>query len=355
MNVNEDVSMAKSHLLGRASPVPPYLAFAVAAAAAIGCTVALGLGASRWIGETFPGFFVLPNRVVASVGRLDWPSSRSAEIYQSAVEAVGDTAVGDSASVYRRVAGHPPATAFRYQLRRGLRSEAVSVPAARFTREDFVLLFGSYLATGLLYLLAGLLGGAFLANRRLASAVLAVGGIGGVYALSAVAIYDPNGDLTLHALAEALLPAGLVHLAVALSRREGPAARAIVATGWWLSVALAIPYLLLLQHPTSYSPLHAACETYVGVAGAGVVVCLLTERARRGEAMGPLEKAALAGAFLGLGIPAVVVVLSGLTGGVLPVNLMTATAFLFPLALGWGVFRERSTFASGALAAEPLG
>jgi hypothetical protein len=44
-------------------------------------------------------------------------------------------------------------------------------------------------------------------------------------------------------------------------------------------------------------------------------------------------------------------VLSGLSGGRLPVNLCTATAFMFPLCIGWGVLRERFAWQSDGVAA----
>jgi hypothetical protein len=323
------------------TPVRPHHVLAVGASVAVALTIFLGLGASRWVGETFPGFLVLPNRVVASIGRLGWPTSRSGSIYQSVVEAVDEVPVADSGSLYDRVSEKSSVTPFAYELRRGLHREQVVIPSARFTTADFVFLFGAYLATGLLYLIAGLLGATFLAERRIAIGVLCVGGIGGLYALSAVAIYDASGGLALHALAEALFPAALVHLAIALSHRDGPLASTLVLTAWWLSFALVIPYELLLEQPAGYSVFHAACETYIGIAGAAFVVSLLVERGARGDGRSQFEKTALAGALLGLGLPAVVMILSGLSGGSLPVNLVTATAFLFPLAIGWGVIREK--------------
>ena len=54
----------------------------------------------------------------------------------------------------------------------------------------------------------------------------------------------------------------------------------------------------------------------------------------------PLLRSATAGVLLGLAVPAVVMTISGLSGGRLPVNICTATAFLFPLCFGYGIVRE---------------
>ena len=50
----------------------------------------------------------------------------------------------------------------------------------------------------------------------------------------------------------------------------------------------------------------------------------------------------MAGALLGLGVPAVIMIISGVSGGALPVNVMTVTAFLFPLCIGYGLLREHA-------------
>ena len=56
----------------------------------------------------------------------------------------------------------------------------------------------------------------------------------------------------------------------------------LVAIGWWLSLALAIPYQFLLDQPGAYSLIHAACESYLGIAGLGAGVMLIIERASGG-------------------------------------------------------------------------
>jgi hypothetical protein len=47
------------------------------------------------------------------------------------------------------------------------------------------------------------------------------------------------------------------------------------------------------------------------------------------------------GSLLGLGVPTVVLLLSGISGGRLPVNVCTATAFLFPMTFVFGIVGER--------------
>ncbi len=74
------------------------------AIAVLAVTTVIGLGASGWIGRPFPGFFVFPNRVIASVGRTSWSGIGDGVIYQRAVVAIDGVPVTDGAAAYRQVA-----------------------------------------------------------------------------------------------------------------------------------------------------------------------------------------------------------------------------------------------------------
>ena len=91
----------------------------------------------------------------------------------------------------------------------------------------------------------------------------------------------------------------------------------------------------------AYSIVHAACETYLGIAGIATGAMLIVEWTRAPREAGTLLSSAVAGALLGLGMPAVVMVISGLSGGRLPVNVCSLTAFMLPLCIGFGIVRER--------------
>jgi len=298
---------------------------------------AVAVAQTAWIGRTFPGFLVLPNRVVASVARPGWSGVRDGAIFQSVVAAVDGRPVASSADVYAS-AGARAGRPVTYALRAGARTDLLELPTQVFTHGDYLALFGAYAATGLLYLLLGLLGIAVLPAST-GRPILLVGAVAGVYALSGAGIYDGGASLRLHALAEALFPAAIAQLAL---RYPGPfhaTRNPWLAVAWFASLAIALPYQLLLDEPGAYSTLHAAAETYLGLAGLGLAIRLLCELAAEPHVRNPLLRGAAAGAVLGLGVPAVVVALSGVSGGALPVNVAVATAFLFPLCLGWGLVR----------------
>jgi hypothetical protein len=306
---------------------------------ALAAAVALGLGARRWIGQPFPGFFVLANRVVPSVGLPHWAGSREGTLYQRTLVAIDKIPVASSADVYRRIAERPTHTRFRYTLRHGAATETVTLASDLFSPADYWAIFGAYVLSGLLYLLLAVLAAWLHPDARLGRALLYVGATGGIYAFTAVELYGSDGPIRVHALSEAFFPAAVAYLALVFPRTRDRLVLPLGAAAWWLSLALAVPYQLLLGQPGAYSVLHAACETYLAAVGLVLIVGLIVEHARAGAAADPLLRAGTAGALLGLGVPAVVLLLSGVSGGALPVNVCAATAFLFPLCVGYGLIR----------------
>ena len=309
------------------------------AVAALAVTVVVGLATATWIGAVFPGFFLLPNRVVPSVSRDGWAASRDGAIFQRTVVAVAGRSVESRAAAYGAASALPAGSAIEYTLRHGSTVERLALESRVFTATDYWIVFGSYLATGLLYLWVGVLAAWFLPNAGLGRALLLVGSTGGVYALTGAALYDGGAGWRLHALAEAFFPATLVSLALAFGAPRYRFAAALGSCAWWISLALALPYQVLLGQPDAYSAVHGACEIYLGLAGLAVGATLLVERTRAAEQATPLLRASLAGALVGIGVPAVIMMVSGLSGGAVPVNVVTITAFCFPLGIGYGLLR----------------
>jgi len=328
---------------------PSYRAgVAAAALLALVATVVNGASAARWIGTPFPGFFVLPNRVVPSVGLGWWSGARDGALSGWTVSAVDGRAVETGGDVYRQVGAHAPGRTYRYTLRRGVETRTLGVVSQRFSATDFTALFVPYLLAGISYLLLGVLAAALAPTLRFGHAFLTLGTLAGIHALSAVALCQPVPTLRLHALAEAFLPAALVYLALVFPRERGWLAPSLGAVAWAASLALAVPYQLLLDQPSAYGVLRAACDVYLGIAAGALLASLVVEHARAGEAASPLLRAAVAGALLGLGVPAMLALLSAASGGALPVD--APTAFLFPTCCAYGLVRERLALRPAAVA-----
>ena len=313
---------------------------AVLGVATLVAAAVMGMRATRWSGTSFPGFFVLPNRVVASIGEPHWAGTKDGSLYQSTVVAVDGAPVADSAEVYQRIRQQPSGTTFAVTVQRGSTTDTVRVRSMEFSWKDYSAIFGAYLATGVLYLMLGLLGAWLLPGTHFGRALLFVGSCGGVYTLSAIGIYEPYGGFRLHALAEAFFPASVVYLGLVFPQERGRFVRPGVALACWISLGLAIPYQLLLDQPGAYSVMHAASETYLGLASFALTGSLIVHYSTAGDDDKPLLSSATAGVLLGLAVPAVVMTISGLSGGKVPVNICTVTAFLFPLCFGYGLIRE---------------
>jgi len=313
-------------------------AIGAVALAAIATAAIVALAATTWIGATFPGFFVLQNGVVASIGRPGWPASRTG-IYQHVISEIDDAAVETGSAVYKRVASQPAGTTFTYDVENTNAHRSVTLTSRVLTATDYWMIFGGYFATGLLYLLLALLGVALAIEPQLGRALVLVGSAGGAYALSAVGIYGPDAPIRLHAAIEAFFPASLVWLAVVFPRPLAQVAKPATALGWTLSLALALPYQLMVDQPAAYSALHSTCELYLGLAGIAFITRLVVA-ATIVDATTVALPSALVGAVLGLGAPAIIFLVSGVTGGQLPVNMCTATAFVFPLCVAHGIIRE---------------
>src|SRR6185436_19282809 len=93
-----------------------------AAAVVLGLTGLLAVVTSAsglaWIGQPFPGFLVLRNRVVASVSLPGWPAAARPGVLQATVVAVDGHPVARTEDLYALVAGHLPGTRFAYTFER---------------------------------------------------------------------------------------------------------------------------------------------------------------------------------------------------------------------------------------------
>jgi hypothetical protein len=137
-------------------------------------------------------------------------------------------------------------------------------------------------------------------------------------------------------LSEALFPACLLHLALVFPRNRVRQARFLwLAAPYFVSAVLAGAYEMLLFHPGAYSVIHNLCMLYAGLAClvlmGSTVWHYATSRLPRVRQQIRVVILSCVSAY---GLPAVLMVASGLIGGAVSVNYIGFTAFLFPLALG---------------------
>jgi signal transduction histidine kinase len=232
-----------------------------------------GVSSTRWLYATFPGFFVLGNRVVASVGFPHWSvAQQELDLYQKMVVAVNGQAVATSEELYALVRQRPPGSLLTYTLQKQERTYTVTLPSQTFTWRDYNLLFGTSVALGLACALLGIavwfLKPYDLAARSFCVASLALG----TFSITVLDLYGPSHFFHLHALSEALFPFAFIHLALVFPVDRGHRFRAqLLSLPFVLALVLAGAYELFLYHPTYYSRIHNLCMVAVGI---GAVIFL---------------------------------------------------------------------------------
>lgn len=286
-----------------------------------------------WIGRVFPGFFVMPNRVVPSAGLPDWAGvSRGQPLYQQVLIAIGDVPATTARAAYDAAAERGAGSDVTYTFSDGGRLETRTVDVRTFTRRDHVLVFGAYFLSGLAYLLLAAIASEHWTRAPAFQGFALFGWIAAVFAFTAIDLYGAGGFFRLHALAEAGLIAGAAHLALVCPRdllAERPRLRSVLYGG---ALALALGYEGFLYDPRAYVVFHNTTQALVAVPVLVFVAALAlfidraaVELSRRGL------RSCLAGAVIGFVVPAVVFGLSGLSGGVVSVTATAWLAFLFPV------------------------
>ncbi len=306
----------------------------VAVALATRCTVT----SARWVGRSFPGFMLLDNRVIASIGLAHWNGGR--DLYQEQVVAVNGHPVSATPEAYARVEELPVGTPIHYRLRSaGGAEREVTVVSQRFGVFDWLLLFGAYLLNSVVYLASGLVVWVLRPRAPLGLALLAFGGTGALWMLTAQDLYGPADFFRLHVVGEALFPAATAHLALVFPSMHPLSHFAWL--GYALSLALLVPYQALLYLPRPYFLFHNLCMLYLGIVGGLFGVRLVHEYLRgRSQLVRQRFRTVTLGTLVGISVPGVIFLTSALTGGGVAVNVAGFTGFIFALAVAYAVVKH---------------
>ncbi|HEY2389296.1 MAG TPA: ATP-binding protein [Candidatus Binatia bacterium] len=293
----------------------------------------------HWIDRTFPGFFLMDNRVVPSVGLPHWTGLQESSIYQHEVLRLDGRAAASTHEVYATVASQPPGTRFTYDLATHHTEKTRTIASMRFTLADYVSLFGAYLLNAAVFTAVGIvvwiLGPA--GPTTVGTVVLALNT--GAFCLTAMDLYGPAQLFRVHVVTEALFPATFLHLMLVFPvLRLGRRRRAMLAAIYAVDLALAVVYQAYLYDPERYSRIHNLCMALLGFGGGALILSSiqaywtstsLLVRKRLGIV--------LLGIVAGFTIPTWTVTMSGLSGGEQSINLAAFTAFLFPVSLAYAV------------------
>src|SRR5581483_6740721 len=183
---------------------------------------------AAWHGAGFPGFFVMPNRVVPSIALPGWSGvAEGRPLYQHVILAVDGVKTAGPGDVYQAAARHRAGDDVEYTVARDGAIESRVLPLRTFGTGEYLAIFGLYFLSGACYLaLAALAVERRASNPTLHGGLAAVAWAGAAFALTAMDLYGPGRLFRVHAAAEALLPAAFAHLALVcprdhLARRPG--------------------------------------------------------------------------------------------------------------------------------------
>ena len=305
-----------------------------------GVTVTTSVG---WIGRTFPGFLVLDNRVVPSIALPTWASGAPERLFQQEIVAVDGHSVSSAEAVYAAVADLPPGTPVRYDLRTPEgRIVVAEVPTRRFSRGDFVMLFGTFLVLSLVFFAAGCWVAYVQPTSAAARGLLALGLSAATFGLSALDLYGPYWFVRLHLVGETMSAAATIHLALVFPVDWlGPARRRVLwgVYGGFGLIALLSEAVFYL--PATYTSMHLLVTVLHGVSS---FVLITSSTVGYFRDPSPLVRRRIGvvamAAVVGFLAPAIVFLVSGLVGGKTPVNLGVLPTVVFPLGLGYAIVQR---------------
>ncbi|MGH7896039.1 MAG: sensor histidine kinase [Candidatus Binatia bacterium] len=326
-------------------PSAPRAPVAVRAAAlaigVAGLALAIRVTATTlaWVDEPFPGFLLLVNRIIPSIGLRHWTGADVPGLYQSQIVALDDVPVSSAGEVYDRVRGSPAGHPFRYLLEKdGVRQE-ITIPSQLFTTRDWTLLFGAYLLNSAIYLVSGLVAWVLRPSSPLSRAFLAFGASWALFFLTAMDIYGPGALTRIHTLAEAVTPAAGLQLFM-LFPQEHPYARWRFI-GYLLSVPIVVGYQIYFHHPQAFSTVLVVNTFFFGSVGLFMGWRLLSAyRSATSRLARQRVRILTIGALLGLGIPGVALFLSAIVWGQMSMNVAVFTPVLFALSLAYAIVKH---------------
>jgi len=294
---------------------------------------------AQWVGRTFPGFVLLDNRVVASVGLAYWSGSAVPGLYQSELLTVNGRSVRSTREAYAMVAALPPGTPVQYGVQQDGVQRRLTIPTQQFTSQDWALLFGVFLLNGLVFFAAGLITWVLRPEAPMARALLASGISIAFFLFTAMDLYGPATFYRVHVLAEAMIAGSFLHLAFVFPHVHRYAHMRFA--GYALSLALVVPYELFLYEPAEYSRILTISMLYLGLVAIAFCARLVIAYLRGTSVLARQRvRVIMLGALAGFALPAAVLTMAGLMAGGVAMNTAALTPFVFSVALAYAVVKH---------------
>jgi serine phosphatase RsbU (regulator of sigma subunit) len=103
----------------------------------------------KWIGKTYPGFFVYKNRVVSIIQPISFYVMKNKIRYPSVIVGVNGFEVKTGDDIYRKVMELPNGSLITYRVKRGETVKDVQIQSKTFTKKDFLSIVGALSGIGL--------------------------------------------------------------------------------------------------------------------------------------------------------------------------------------------------------------
>src|SRR6058998_2350453 len=219
-----------------------------------------------WRGARFPGFFVMPNRVVPSAALPGWSGVADGRpLYQNILLAVDDVPIAAAEDGYRRAAAHSAGEPAAYLFARADGVETRTFATRILGNGEYLAIFGAYAFTALAYLLLAAVASERAAEGELHRGLAAFAWVSAAFGFTGVDLYGPGTLFRLHVLSEALLPAAALHLALVCPRDRLATRRGLLALVYGVALAFGLVYEFFLYQPGAYVLLHNLAQGLAGV------------------------------------------------------------------------------------------
>jgi len=292
-------------------------------------------------GHPFPGFFVMDNGVVPTVGLFHWTGMTHHMPFAARVVAVDGRPVRSNAEVYAYVESVPPGTAVEYTIEKDGRTASRRVPTMLFRPVDYALTLGLYVLNGFMGLLAGFVVSLLKPRSPAARGFLLYGFFWGLFPLTGTALFDP--DLAwlspVYFVTQAVFPATFVHFGLVFPVERDVVHRrpALLLVPYAISAALlAWIFHSYFAEPPSWAPVQA---TFL-YSGISMPIFLGLLAYAYWENRNPMVRPRLQVVIPCFAIAAAAAIYGFLNTGVdgdFPINLIAITPIFFFAALAYAI------------------
>ncbi|HEV8344889.1 MAG TPA: GAF domain-containing sensor histidine kinase [Candidatus Binatia bacterium] len=298
----------------------------------------------RWINRPFPGFLLYSNLSVAPDFLPEWNGRIAGLKFLDRVLTIQDLPVTDRQFLLELVRSHPAGTSFHYTFERAGQTFRATIPSMSFSFHDWLLSFGSYIITGLGFMVIGF-GPFYLRSSSPAAAAL-------FFMVSAIFVWFTStfDFLTegifpkeLRILAFTLTPSAGIHLGLLLTENYGRRKRhsLYVASIYGISILLALAYGLTFNGPMEVWVF--VLRLAYGYSCVAAIIFLAVLWSALKHSLSNLERSRLRvvgfGAVLGFFLPTLGTVLVSHFGLGLPYNLLLIPTVFFPLSVAYALLK----------------